>query len=108
MPVSRRVRSRLASRASVTVKASQKSRKITAMWERIAERLEGRIIVLERIERRHADDLRAAAADERIWRFMVTIDVERWLAHAIAEQSRARESSSPCFAMMPSSARRAT
>ena len=63
----------------------------TPVWERIAERLAGDIVVLEPIESRHADGLRAAAADEQIWRFMVTTDVEAWLAHAFAEQeSRAR------------------
>ncbi len=56
------------------------------MWERIAERLEGRVVVLEPIKPGHADGLRAAAGDERIWRFMVTTDVEAWLAHAFAEQ----------------------
>ena len=56
------------------------------MWERIAERLEGKLVVLEPLEPRHADGLRSAAADERIWRFMVTTDVEVWLAHAFAEQ----------------------
>src|SRR2546428_12162348 len=56
------------------------------MWERIAERLVGQIVVLEPLERRHQDGLRSAAADERIWRFMVTTDVEVWLAHAFAEQ----------------------
>jgi len=61
------------------------------MCERIAERPEGRVVVLEPLEPRHTDGLRAAAADERIWRFMVTTDVERWLAHAFAEQeSRVR------------------
>src|SRR5947209_5242392 len=56
------------------------------MWERIAERLVGQIVVLEPLERRHEDGLRSAAADERIRRFMITTDVEIWLAHAFAEQ----------------------
>ena len=43
-------------------------------------------MVLEPLESRHADGVRAAAADEQIWRFMVTTDVERWLADAFAEQ----------------------
>jgi RimJ/RimL family protein N-acetyltransferase len=58
----------------------------THMWERLAERLDGTIVVLEPIELRHADGLRAAAADERAWRYMVTTDVEAWLAAAYAEQ----------------------
>jgi RimJ/RimL family protein N-acetyltransferase len=55
------------------------------VWERIAERLEGRIVVLEPLEPGHAAGLRAAAADERIWRYMVTTDVEQWIAAAYAE-----------------------
>jgi RimJ/RimL family protein N-acetyltransferase len=55
------------------------------MWGRIAERLEGRLVVLEPLEPRHAAGFRAAAADERIWRYMVTTDVEKWIAAAYAE-----------------------
>jgi RimJ/RimL family protein N-acetyltransferase len=55
------------------------------VWERIAERLEGRIVVLEPLEPRHADGWRRAAADENIWRYMVTTDVETWIAAAYAE-----------------------
>jgi RimJ/RimL family protein N-acetyltransferase len=55
------------------------------VWERIAERLEGRIVVLEPLEAHHADGFRAAAADGRIWRYMVTTDVEKWIAAAYAE-----------------------
>ena len=56
------------------------------MWERIAERLQGRIVTLEPLERRHVDGLREAAADDRIWTFMVTRDVEEWIDAAFAEQ----------------------
>jgi RimJ/RimL family protein N-acetyltransferase len=55
------------------------------VWNDIAAVLRGRIVTLEPLVREHADGLRAAAADERIWRFMVTTDVERWLADAFAE-----------------------
>jgi RimJ/RimL family protein N-acetyltransferase len=55
------------------------------MWENIAVELRGRIVTLEPLARAHADGLRAAAADERTWRFMVTTDFERWLADALAE-----------------------
>jgi len=58
------------------------------VWERIAERLAGRGVVLEPLERRHEAALRLAASHERVWRFMVTTDVDVWLAHTYAEQER--------------------
>jgi N-acetyltransferase len=53
--------------------------------EQLATRLEGRMVVLEPLRREHEAGLRAAAADERIWRLMWTDDPERWLEHALAE-----------------------
>jgi N-acetyltransferase len=47
-------------------------------------RLEGRIVTLEPLEGRHAEGLRAAAADERIWRWMFTTDVEEWIRRALS------------------------
>lgn len=41
-------------------------------------------MTLEPLVGDHADGLRAAASDERIWRWMVTRDVEAWLAAALA------------------------
>jgi N-acetyltransferase len=55
------------------------------MWEGLAASLRGRIVALEPLKHEHADGLRAAAADENTWTFMVTTDVERWLADAYAE-----------------------
>jgi N-acetyltransferase len=55
------------------------------VWDEIASVLPGRLVTLEPLTRAHLDGLRSAAADERIWRFMVTTDVERWLADALAE-----------------------
>jgi N-acetyltransferase len=55
------------------------------VWKDIAVVLRGRIVTLEPLLREHADGLRAAATDEQTWRFMVTTDVERWLADAFAE-----------------------
>ena len=55
------------------------------MWGDIAAVLSGRVVTLEPLTRSHVDGLRAAAADERIWPLMVTTDVERWLADALAE-----------------------
>jgi RimJ/RimL family protein N-acetyltransferase len=54
------------------------------MWDRLAERLEGRIVVLEPLEERHVEGIRAAAADERIWTWMTTRDVEAWVARALS------------------------
>jgi RimJ/RimL family protein N-acetyltransferase len=56
------------------------------VWERIAERLEGRIVTLEPLEPRHADGLRKASADERAWEFMVTRDVDAWIEDAFDDQ----------------------
>jgi RimJ/RimL family protein N-acetyltransferase len=55
------------------------------LWSEIASALPGRLVTLEPLTRRHLDGLRRAATDERIWRFMVTTDVERWLDDALAE-----------------------
>ena len=55
------------------------------MWDEIAAVLPGRLVTLEPLTPAHLDGLRAAAADERIWRLMVTTDVERWLVEALTE-----------------------
>jgi RimJ/RimL family protein N-acetyltransferase len=55
------------------------------VWEDLASVLVGRAITLEPLTRAHVAGLRAAADDERIWRWMVTTDVERWLSDALAE-----------------------
>jgi RimJ/RimL family protein N-acetyltransferase len=55
------------------------------VWDGLATRLEGRIVVLEPLRLDHEEGLRAAAADERIWRLMSTDDPEKWLRHAFAE-----------------------
>jgi N-acetyltransferase len=57
-------------------------------FEKIGERLKGRIVVLEPLGPEHVDGLRAAAADERIWTWMVTRDVEAWIANALSEEGR--------------------
>jgi N-acetyltransferase len=58
---------------------------MVAVWDGLATRLEGRSVVLEPLRREHEDGLRAAAADERIWRFMMTDDPEAWLRATFAE-----------------------
>jgi N-acetyltransferase len=55
------------------------------VFECLAVRLEGRVVVLEPLEAKHVERLRAAAADERIWRWMVTRDVEAWIADALRD-----------------------
>jgi RimJ/RimL family protein N-acetyltransferase len=47
-------------------------------------RLEGRIVTLEPLEERHVPGLREAAADERIWTWMITTDAEEWIRGALA------------------------
>jgi RimJ/RimL family protein N-acetyltransferase len=53
------------------------------VFESLAVRLEGRIVVLEPLGPQHAEGLREAADDERIWRWMLTRDVEAWIADAL-------------------------
>jgi RimJ/RimL family protein N-acetyltransferase len=52
--------------------------------EQLRPRLEGSIVALEPLTPGHADGLRAAAADERIWRWMITTDVEAWIEYVLA------------------------
>jgi RimJ/RimL family protein N-acetyltransferase len=55
------------------------------MWgELLGARLVGRLVVLEPLSLEHVDGLRAAAADERIWTWMTTRDVEAWIARALS------------------------
>jgi len=53
------------------------------MFERLAERLEGRLVVLEPLGPQHVEGIRAAAAHERIWRWMLTTDPEVWLGYTL-------------------------
>jgi RimJ/RimL family protein N-acetyltransferase len=46
--------------------------------------LVGRIVTLEPLEERHVEGLRAAAADERAWRWMITTDTGLWISRALA------------------------
>jgi RimJ/RimL family protein N-acetyltransferase len=52
-------------------------------FEKLAERLVGRIIVLEPLGPEHVDGIRAAAADQRIWTWMLTSDPEVWLSYTL-------------------------
>jgi len=60
------------------------------MWDELASVLAGRLVTLEPLRAAHLDGLRHAAADERIWGYMVTTDVEQWLADAFAEHESGR------------------
>jgi RimJ/RimL family protein N-acetyltransferase len=55
------------------------------VFECLAVRLDGAIVALEPLGPQHVEGLRAAADDERIWRWMVTRDVEAWIADALRE-----------------------
>jgi N-acetyltransferase len=59
-----------------------------SMFDQLAPRLKGRIVVLEPLGPEHVEGLRTAAADERIWTWMVTRDVEEWIADALRDESR--------------------
>ena len=54
------------------------------MFENLSQRLEGRVIVLEPLGPEHEDGIRAAAADDRIWTWMWTTDVDAWLENTFS------------------------
>jgi len=56
------------------------------VFESLAARLPGRIVTLEPLGPEHEAGLRAAAADERTWRWMWTRDVDVWVADALRPQ----------------------
>jgi len=57
------------------------------VFERLGERFEGRIVVLEPLGPEHVDGIRAAAADERIWTWMLTTDLDVWLGYTLGNES---------------------
>jgi N-acetyltransferase len=66
------------------------------MWDDLAQRLEGRLIVLEPLRDEHREALRAAATDPVIWRWMqvdgsTTEGFGRWFDHALRETAGERE-----------------
>ena len=66
------------------------------MWEGLAARLEGELVVLEPLGREHEDSLRAAASDPEIWRWTTAPAHEpasfaRWLDGALAAAAEGRE-----------------
>jgi RimJ/RimL family protein N-acetyltransferase len=67
------------------------------MWKNLASVLEGKIVRLEPLERRHEQELFEAAQDERIWRWMpydASVSSEgfhAWLEDALAASSAGME-----------------
>jgi RimJ/RimL family protein N-acetyltransferase len=57
------------------------------VFERLGERLEGRIVVLEPLGPEHVDGIRAAAQDERIWTWMLTTDLDVWLGYTLGNEA---------------------
>jgi RimJ/RimL family protein N-acetyltransferase len=57
------------------------------MFEKLATRLEGGLVVLEPLGPQHTDGIRAAADDERIWTWMLTTDPEAWLGYTLGSES---------------------
>jgi N-acetyltransferase len=60
---------------------------LDAMRERIAERLSGRLVTLERLGPAHAEHLRAAGVDAAAWRWMRVTNVEDWLEGTMQDES---------------------
>jgi RimJ/RimL family protein N-acetyltransferase len=57
------------------------------MQEKLAQRLEGRLVMLEPLDERHVSGLREAAADERVWRWMLTTDFDVWLGYTLGNET---------------------
>jgi RimJ/RimL family protein N-acetyltransferase len=57
------------------------------VFDRLGERLEGRIVVLEPLGPEHVEGIRAAAADERIWTWMLTTDLDVWLGYTLGNET---------------------
>jgi RimJ/RimL family protein N-acetyltransferase len=57
------------------------------VFERLGERLEGRIVVLEPLGPEHEEGIRVAAEDERIWTWMLTTDLDVWLAYTLGNET---------------------
>jgi N-acetyltransferase len=66
------------------------------MWEGLAKRLEGHLVVLEPLQARHEDGLFVAAQDPRIWEWLAPIAESReyfsaWFSASLADSRAGRE-----------------
>jgi N-acetyltransferase len=66
------------------------------VWERIGERLEGEIVVLEPLGPEHEEALRDAGSDPAVWRWMILHGHEpegfrRWFEATLAAKDEGRE-----------------
>jgi N-acetyltransferase len=61
---------------------------LDAMQDRIAERLSGRLVSLERLGPEHVEGLRRAGADPAVWRWMVVDNVDDWVEDSIDPPDR--------------------
>jgi RimJ/RimL family protein N-acetyltransferase len=57
------------------------------MFDDLARRLEGQLVVLEPVGTEHEAGLRAAAADERTWQWMWTRDIDLWIDDVLRPQA---------------------
>lgn len=69
---------------------------VDGAWGELAPRLQGELIVLEPLERAHADGLWAAAQAPEIWRWLTPIgssreSFDRWLELSLAARHEGRE-----------------
>jgi len=67
-------------------------------WDGLASALEGELVALEPLAPRHAADLRAAASDAEVWRWMPASAAtpplfERWLEQMLADSAAGRQAS---------------
>jgi N-acetyltransferase len=66
------------------------------VWEELAPRLEGRLVVLEPLSEAHFDGLLAAGSDPEVWRWLGGFSetperFRRWFDEALAESGAGRE-----------------
>src|SRR3954447_16461803 len=86
-----------ACRLPLTYLSSSSGWRIMSMWENLTSVLEGKVVRLEPLARRHEEGLFGAAQDERIWRWMPCDASESpetfhaWLEDALAASGAGTE-----------------